>query len=71
MDEFAYSVMKECYKWRMFMTFMALMMNLIHMLSFRQYTLNSWIQATLLLGVMTQKSTSGNLASVMSGLIWD
>ena len=41
MDEFAYSVMKECYKWRMFMTFMALMMNLIHMLSFRQYTLNS------------------------------
>ena len=39
--KFAYSVMKECYKWRMFMTFMALMMNLIHMLPFRQYTLNS------------------------------
>ena len=42
MNAFAYSMMKkECYRWRMFMTYMALMMKLIHMLLFMQYTLNN------------------------------
>ena len=42
MNAFVYSAMKkECYRWRMFMTYMALTMKLIHVLLFMQYTLNN------------------------------
>ena len=42
MNAFAYSVMKkECYRWRMFMTYVVLMMKPIHVLLSMQYMMNN------------------------------
>ena len=41
MNAFAYSLMKECYMWRMFMTYMVLTMKPIHVMLFMLHKLNN------------------------------